>query len=103
MNGVGKRQKGNAQFPNPVTDEYRRVHNGIHASHIFIGDATSPINMCYVTDEYMGPVKVKPDTPYIHRFLAQTDEYNVTFVGFRTDRYNLNIFVSTDEFKKTNG
>jgi hypothetical protein len=49
----------------------------------------------------MGAVKIKPDEPYIRRFSAQTDEYNLTFVGFRTDEYNSNIFVSTDEFKNT--
>jgi hypothetical protein len=32
--------------------------------------------------------------------LAQTDEYNFIFVGFETDEYNLNIFVSIDEYKK---
>jgi hypothetical protein len=44
--------------------------------------------MCHVTDKYIGLVKVKPDGPYIRRFLTQTDEYN------------LNIFVGTDEYKK---
>jgi hypothetical protein len=48
------------------------------------------------TDEYMGPVKVTPDDPYIHRCPTQIDEYNLIFIGFRTNGYNLNIFVSTD-------
>jgi hypothetical protein len=39
---------------------------------------------------------------YIHRFEAQTDEYiQITFIGPETDECNLNIFVSTDEFKTT--
>jgi hypothetical protein len=41
------------------------------------------------TDKYMGPIKVKPDGPYIRRCPAQTNEYNF-------------IFVDTDNFKKTN-
>jgi hypothetical protein len=45
----------------------------------------------------MGPVIVKSSGPYIHRCLAQTDEYNLISVGFRTDEYNLNIFIGTDE------
>jgi hypothetical protein len=53
-----------------------------------------------VTDEYMGPVKVKPGGPYIHWLLTQTDEYNITFVDPETDDCNLNIFVGTVEFKK---
>jgi hypothetical protein len=42
--------------------------------------------------------KVKSDSPYILRLPAQTNEYNLTFVSFGTDEYNLNIFVGTDEF-----
>jgi hypothetical protein len=49
----------------------------------------------------MRSVKVKPDNPYIHRFPYPTDEYKVIFVGFKTDEYNLNTFVHTDEFKNT--
>jgi hypothetical protein len=48
----------------------------------------------------MSLVKVKPDGPYIRRWPAQTDEYKLIFVGFETDKYNLNIFIGTDEFKK---
>jgi hypothetical protein len=50
----------------------------------------------------MGQVKVKPDGSYIHRFLVKTDEYNLICVGFRTDKYNLNTFAGTDEFKNPN-
>jgi hypothetical protein len=35
-----------------------------------------------------------------HRFPTQTNEYNFIFIGFRTDEYNLNIFIGTDELKK---
>jgi hypothetical protein len=31
-----------------------------------------------------------------------TDEYKVIFVSFKTDDYNSNIFVSTDNYKTTN-
>jgi hypothetical protein len=48
----------------------------------------------------MGPVKVIPDDPYICQFLAQTDEYNITFIDPETDKYNLNIFIGVDEFKR---
>jgi hypothetical protein len=48
----------------------------------------------------MGLAKVKPDGPYIHRFQTQTDEYNFIVIGFRTDKYNLNIFIDTNELKK---
>jgi hypothetical protein len=41
----------------------------------------------------MRPVNVKPNGPYIRRFLTQTDEYNFIVVDFRTDKYNLNIFM----------
>jgi hypothetical protein len=61
-------------------------------THIFVG--------CHVTVEYMGPVKVILDDPYICRFLAQTDEYNITFIDPETDEYNLNIFIGVDEFKR---
>jgi hypothetical protein len=50
----------------------------------------------------MGPVKVKSSDPYIRRCPTQTDEYNFIFIGFGTDEYNLNTFVSTNEFKKAN-
>jgi hypothetical protein len=49
------------------------------------------------TDKYMWSIKVKLDAPYIRRCPAQTDEYNFIFIGFGTDEYNLNIFISTDE------
>jgi hypothetical protein len=35
----------------------------------------------HVTDEHMGPVKVKMDDPYIHRCRTQINEYNFIFVG----------------------
>jgi hypothetical protein len=57
-------------------------------------------SVTWLPNEYMGPAKVKLDGPYIYRLLAQTDEYNFIFINFRTDRYNLNIFIGTDEFKK---
>jgi hypothetical protein len=50
-----------------LTDKYKRAHNGSPAPHRFIGGATSPTNILvyssvmWSTDEYMGPVKVKPD------------------------------------------
>jgi hypothetical protein len=47
----------------------------------------------------MESVKVKPDDTYIHRCPVQTEEYNFIFVGFETDEYNLNIFISTDKYK----
>jgi hypothetical protein len=50
------------------------------------------------TDEYMGPVKVKPDGPYVHRWHALTDKYNLIFIGFEIDECNLNIFIVTDEY-----
>jgi hypothetical protein len=45
----------------------------------------------------MGPVKIKSDSPYIHRFPVKIDEYKFIFVGF--DEYNLNMFIGTNEFK----
>jgi hypothetical protein len=60
------------------------------------------MNISHVTDEYMGLVKVKPDDPYIHRFPYPVDENKVIFVSFKTDKYNLNIFLDTDEYKCTN-
>jgi hypothetical protein len=45
----------------------------------------------------MGPVKIKPDDPYIHRCPTQTDEYNLIFIGFGTGEFNLNIFIGIDE------
>jgi hypothetical protein len=50
----------------------------------------------------MGPVKVKPDDPYIRRFPYPTDEYKVLFVDFKTYEYNLIIFIGTDEYKTIN-
>jgi hypothetical protein len=49
----------------------------------------------------MEPVKVNPDNPYICRFHSLIDKYKVIFVGFKTNKYNLNIFIGTDEFKNT--
>jgi hypothetical protein len=31
----------------------------------------------------------------MHRFPTQIDEYNFKFIGFRTNKYNLNKFVDT--------
>jgi hypothetical protein len=59
------------------------------------------MNISHVTDEYMGPVKVKPDNPYIRRFPYPVDEYKVIFVGFKTKKYNFNIFIGTDKYKST--
>jgi hypothetical protein len=50
----------------------------------------------------MGPVKVKPDDPYIRRFPYPTDEYKVLFVDFKTYEYNLIIFIGIDEYKTIN-
>jgi hypothetical protein len=47
----------------------------------------------------MGPVNVKSDGPYSHRFPSQTDEYKFRFIGLKTDKYNLNILFDTGEFK----
>jgi hypothetical protein len=47
----------------------------------------------------MGLVKVKPGSPYIRWWLAQTDEYKFIFIGFGNDKYNFNIFVGNDGFK----
>jgi hypothetical protein len=49
----------------------------------------------------LGLVKVKPDDPYIRRFESLTGEYKIIFIGFKTHKYNLNIFIGTDEFKNT--
>jgi hypothetical protein len=46
----------------------------------------------------MGPVKVKPDGPYVHLCHALTDKYNLIFIGFEIDECNLNIFIVTDEY-----
>jgi hypothetical protein len=43
------------------SDEYRGSYTSALTPHIFIGD--------------VGWVKVKPNDPYIHRCLAQTNEY----------------------------
>jgi hypothetical protein len=55
------------------------------------------VNICHITNKYMGPVKVRPNDPYIHQFQSLTDEYILIFVGFKTDEYKLNIFVDADE------
>jgi hypothetical protein len=55
-------------------------------SPTIIGGPAMAALRCHVTDEYMGLVKVKMDGPYIHQFSSQTNEYN------------LNIYVSTDEY-----
>jgi hypothetical protein len=47
----------------------------------------------------MGPVKVKSDGPYIRLYPIKIDKYKFIFVSFKTDEYNLNIFVGTDKFK----
>jgi hypothetical protein len=39
-------------------------------------------------------------TIYLSGCPTQNDEYNFIFVGFETNEYNLNIFISTDKFKK---
>jgi hypothetical protein len=61
---------------------------------------TTALRLIYslVVNEYMGSVKVKLDGSYIHRFLAQTNKYNITFVDPETNECNLNIFVGTDEW-----
>jgi hypothetical protein len=78
--GMEKGEKENIRFPNPAY--IRRC-----------GSVTEPCapytNICHVTDEYMGSIKIKSDGSYIRRFPAQTDEHNITFVG-------------TDKFKKNN-
>jgi hypothetical protein len=48
----------------------------------------------------MGLVKVKADGPHIRRCLNYTGKYNFIFINFGTNKYNLNIFVGIDEFKK---
>jgi hypothetical protein len=40
-------------------------------------------------------------TTYIFIGPAPTNKYKVTFIGFKIDEYNLNIFVDTNEFKIT--
>jgi hypothetical protein len=59
-----------------------------------------------LTDEYMGPAKVKLIGPYIHQCSIKIDEYKFIFIGFKTefifisfDEYNLNIFIRIDKFK----
>jgi hypothetical protein len=49
----------------------------------------------------MRSVKVKPDDPYIRWFPVKTDEYKFIFIDFRTDEYNLNIFIGTNKFKNS--
>jgi hypothetical protein len=51
--------------------------------------------------EIYGAGQSQTDDPYIHRYPIQTDEYNFIFVSFKTNKYNLNIFVDIDEYKKT--
>jgi hypothetical protein len=46
-----------------------------------------PAYICLLTDKYRRACNINPAPPYIHRFPVKTDEYN------------LNIFVSTNEFK----
>jgi hypothetical protein len=46
----------------------------------------------------MKPVKVKPNDPYIYRFSYPTDKYKIIFINFKTDVYNLNVFIGIDEF-----
>jgi hypothetical protein len=41
----------------------------------------------------MGLVKIKSDGLYVRRYQALTDEYNLIFVGFKTEEYSLNIFM----------
>jgi hypothetical protein len=72
----------------------RRAKKGDKGKHQFP-------NPAYIIDEYMGLVKVKPDDPYIRRFQPLIDEYQIIFIDFKTDEYNLNIFINTDEFKDT--
>jgi hypothetical protein len=51
-----KRQRGRAnemkgawgREKKEMTDEYRRTRNNSPAPHIFVGGATSPMNICYV-------------------------------------------------------
>jgi hypothetical protein len=51
-----KRQRGRAnemkgawgREKKEMTDEYRRTRNSSPAPHIFVGGATSPMNICYV-------------------------------------------------------
>jgi hypothetical protein len=76
------------QIYSPVLMILKRPMNE-YIQRIFVGDVAKSMNI-------WGQSK-----SYIRRFSAQTDEYNLTFVGFRTDEYNSNIFVSTDEFKNT--
>jgi hypothetical protein len=107
----GEERKRKHWYPNPayirwLTNEYRWACNDSPAPHIFVSGATSPTNICHVYSSVTwlhwwiyGLVKVKLDETYIHRCLAQTDEYDFIFVGSRTDEYNLNIFVDTDKFK----
>jgi hypothetical protein len=49
----------------------------------------------------VGPVKVRPDNPYIRRLQSLTNKYKVLFVYFKTDEYNLNIFIDIEECKNT--
>jgi hypothetical protein len=59
------------------------------------------MNICHVTDEYMGLVKVKLDDPYIHWVPTQIDEYNIICASPKIGKCNLNIFIGTDKFKTT--
>jgi hypothetical protein len=86
------REKRKHPFPNPP------IFVGIGGSYL---SAQRPLYICGQTDEYSWPVKVKWDDPYIHQFPYPTDEYYFICVGFKTDEYNLNIFIGTDGYKKT--
>jgi hypothetical protein len=63
-----------------ITDEYT----------IFVGDVAEPMNIW--------GSQVKSDDSYIRRCPAQINEYSLIYVGFKTNEYNLNIFVSIDEY-----
>jgi hypothetical protein len=51
-----------------------------------------------LTDEYRRARTIRLAPAYIHRFSVNTNEYKFIFVGFRTDEYNLNIFISTNKY-----
>jgi hypothetical protein len=100
----GEGIKRNHQFLDPayihqLTDEYRRARTVGLVPLIFVGDATSLMNVGGLIDEYMGLIKVKSDDPYICWCPIKTNEYKFIFINFRTDEYNLNIFI--DKFKNS--
>jgi hypothetical protein len=88
---VRRREKRSARFRNPAIWCARNGRPWTIYSLV----------ICHGTDEYMGPVKVRPDDPYICQFQSLTDEYKVIYIGFKTDEYSLNIFVGTDKFQNT--